>query len=185
MKFKLEVGKTTKLMLTGRHFRLFSAETENVHARIADADGKTYYEGEIKTAVGLDFSNRDDFPRPFSSVELTSGTAQTVDLWAALPKADDDRLSGNFDINAALQVAQTSPKNAETKPMQTINATTEVLPQRADRKTALIQVSGEVIVGDAVNGVTVSGSFAWDNQSALELTPVSGSVDVKILEEWG
>ncbi len=184
MKYKLEANETSTLQIVGRHFRLFSAESESVQATFYNASGSVYYTGELKTAVGLDFSDRNDFPEPFSKIELTSETAQTLDLWASPVKADDDRLSGNFDINAALSVAQTAPKNAETKPVQTISATTEVLPVRAGRKTALIQVSGDVIVDDPANGVTVSGSFSWDNEAALNLTPVSGSVDVRILEEY-
>ncbi|WP_404402987.1 hypothetical protein LG288_05920 [Idiomarina seosinensis] len=184
MKFNLEAGETSTLQIVGRHFRLFSAETESIQATFYSASGAVYYAGELKTAVGLDFSDRNDFPEPFARVELVSDTAQTLDIWASPVKADDDRLSGNFDINAALSVAQTAPANAETKPVQTISTTTEVLPVRAGRKTALIQVSSDVIVDDAINGVTVSGSFGWDNQTALNLTPVSGSVDVRILEEY-
>lgn len=182
MKVNLPANQSNPLGLEGRHFRIFTAEYP-VQVEISTASGQVYFSGELESGVGLDFSDRQDFPEPFSRVRMLSAQAQVIDLWASLVKADDDRLSGSFNINAALAVAQTAPKLHNVPAMQTFSALTEVLPFRATRKAALIQTSAPVFVGSA-DGVQLNGLFSWDNQSALVLVPVSGSVTIRINEDY-
>lgn len=182
MKLNLIANQTNTLGFEGRHFRLFTA-AEPVRVEISTATGTGYFDGELSSGIGLDFSDRADFPDPFAKVRITSKSDQQIEVWASKVQAHDDRLSGNFDINAALSVAQTAPKSHNVPALQNINASTEVLPQRTTRKTALIQVSGPVYIGTA-DGPELSGLFSWDNQAALTLVPVSGAVDVRISEDY-
>lgn len=179
--YQLQANQTEPVRQTGRFFRIFSSATD-LEVRIV-GQGREYFYGTLQSGVGLDFSDKEEYPAPFDQIFITSDSAQRVDLWHSLAKADDDRLSGNFDINAALTVAQTAAKqHAVSK--QTINAAAQVLPRRAGRKQALIQTDGEVYVQSA-DGVALSGLFSWENESALTLIPVSGSVDVRINEDFG
>lgn len=161
----------------GNYLRILSASADKpVQIRFHHDDGGT---DEIELVAGLGIRKT----KPFLKFEIASTEAQTVKFYAGQDEVSDDRLAGNFDINAALSVAQTAPTKHEVKPVQNISALTEVLPARATRKTALIQVNGAVYVGSA-DGVQLSGTFAWDNQAALSLIPVSGTVEVRINEDY-
>ena len=179
-KYQLQANQSESIRHTGRFFRIFSSATD-LEVRII-GQGREYFYGTLASGVGLDFSDKSEYPAPFDQIFITSDTAQQVDLWHSLAKADDDRLSGNFDINAALTVAQSAAKqHAVSK--QDINAQTEVLPRRAGRKQALIQTNGEVYV-QSTDGVALSGLFSWENESELTLIPVSGEVEVRINEDF-
>lgn len=179
-KYVLTANQSEAISQVGRYFRVLTS-ADNVHVRIL-ARGIEYYSGEMPAGLGVSFDDRNEFPEPFDQVIVTSATSQTVDLWVELAKADDDRLSGNFDINAALTVANTAPRNHSVS-KQSITGATEVLPFLASRKTALIQVSDPVNVQSA-DGVELSGVFTWENQSALTLVPKSGTVEVRINEDY-
>lgn len=183
MKVNLEAGQEIVVGRTGRHFRIFTAESDLEVELIGNHE--SMFSGELAAGVGIDFSDTSVFPVPFDQIRLKSKTAQSVKLWAELAKADDDRLSGDFNVNAALAVAQTAPKTAIVHDVQSISALTEVLPLNAIRKTSIVQVSGSVFIGGKTKGISVSGKFGWDNQSKLELEPESGTVEVRILEEQG
>jgi hypothetical protein len=185
MKIQLFAGQETSVAKRGWFFRILSAEKDIVVRIARSNDGKQFYKGTLAAGIGIDFlSNAAAFDFvPFDTAYIYSETDQLVDLWIEEVKADDDRLSGNFDINAALSVAATSAKY-NTASRLTFSGETEVLPVLASRRAAIIQPSAPVYQG-STDGVILEGPFSWENQSALVLIPVSGSVTIRISEDWG
>lgn len=170
-------GNAQPLGHKGSYFRILSASADApVFCSFQNAEGA---QDDIELVAGLGLKKS----QPFVSVTMTSTVEQTVKFYAGDDQVDDDRLAGNFDINAALSVAQTAAQAHAVPTLQNITVATEVLPARISRKNALIQVSGEVYV-QSNNGVILSGLFAWENQSALTLIPVSGTVEVRINEDF-
>lgn len=179
-KYQLNANETHVIKTTGRFFRVLSSATDlDV---VISGQGIEFFNGSLQSGLGIDFSDREQFLTPFDRVEIKAPSAQLVQLWHEIAKVDDDRLSGNFDINAALSVASTSPREHNVS-LQSITGSTQVLPQLTTRKTALIQVSGDVYI-QSTDGVKLSGVFTWENQSALTLIPVSGTVEVRINEDF-
>ncbi|WP_416306209.1 hypothetical protein [Neptunicella sp. SCSIO 80796] len=182
MKVNLTAGQAVPIPVVARYFRVMTA-VDMVHVDIVSTSGNSYFSSEVTSGIGLDFSDKVDFPEPVGKITIRSETDQQIDIFAELAKVDDDRLSGNFDINAALSVAQTAAKSHNVPALQNIAVSTEVLPVRATRKSALIQTNGQVYIG-STDGVKMSGLFGWDNQSALTLIPVGGIVEVRINEDY-
>lgn len=178
--YQIKANQSTPINQVGRFFRIFSSKTA-LDVRIF-AKGQEYFSGMLQSGIGLDFSDREQYSAPFDKIIVYTEEAQQINIWHSLAKADDSRLSGNFDINAALSVAQTAAKAHESKKL-TISSATEVLPVRETRKAAVIQVSGAVYV-DSVNGIVADDTFGWDNQAALKLIPVGGPVEVRINEDY-
>jgi len=167
----------TQQAAVGSYFRILSASADKtVVVRFRNDDGS---EDELELVAGLGVSKA----QPYTSIMIRSDEPQSVRFYSGNDKVDDDRLAGNFDINAALNVAQTAPSKHEVHPLQNITGLTEVLAERATRKTALIQVNAPVYVGSN-NGVQVEGLFTWENRAALSLVPVSGTVQVRINEDY-
>jgi len=183
MKIKLLAGQETSVSTVGRHFRVLTA-VQTINVRIIDSvTSRQYYRGELASGIGIDFSDKTEYTNPYDRVFLYSDIDQTIELWSEIAPVSDDRLSGNFDINAALTVAQTSPKNHESKTISVSDSGVEVLPERASRKTALIQVDAPVYV-HSLDGVLAESSFTWTNQSALTLFAQSGTVTARINEDY-
>ena len=178
---KLLAGETSTHRTNGRHFRILSAtQNEAVDVQIYNASGKQYYKGSLPVALGINFLDRGDFPTPFTEVRLSSSVEQTLDLWAELAHSDDDRLSGNFDINAALSVAQTAAKSTSYELVTISGGKADLLSKRASRKRAIIIPSGEIVLD---TGYTTSSSFEWSAQQALSITGDNG-ITIDVFEDF-
>ena len=112
----------------------------------------------------------------------TAAVEQVIEVAIADGYVDDNRLVGFIDLNGALQTMPVAAVSHITHPVQNISVATEVLPQKAERRSALVQCSGEVFIDSAVDGVKVT-TFQWEAQDALVIVPVAEAVEVRILEE--
>lgn len=177
MKLNLEAGISNSVGVVARYFRIMTAISQ-LKAEIISTTGETYFSGEISSGVGLNFSDRLDFPNPVGKIILTSVEAQTVDVFAELAKVDDDRLSGNFDINAALSVAQTAASKELSARIILPSGVgiKAVLPARATRRSALVYVeSGKVNISNLDGIEVLAGSFfTWNNQAELNVHAFAG-----------
>ena len=176
---KLFAGVPMEVGETGRFFRIFSAQAEvNVTFSSAYENAEWELGTPLASGIGLNFSNR---PSPFTRFTIVSDVDQTIEYWASIDSADDDRVSGASSITV-ISVGTASNTPAKQTLNDTVN-TTEVLAYSATRKSALLQLSGDCYVDSIANGVIVSGSIVWENRAALNLIPVSAGVEVRILEE--
>jgi hypothetical protein len=121
---------------------------------------------------------------PFQQVRInnTADVEQVIEVAIADGYVDDNRLVGQMDLNGTIGILSTAAVSHTTHPIQTIAAATEVLPFNDQRRSALVQCSGEVFIDNSANGIKAN-SFEWEAQTALILVPVSGSVEVRILED--
>lgn len=182
MLVKLIAGVETEVGEVGRYFRILSTEnTGALSVRIISTSGEMY-RGDVPAGLGIDFSDRTEYPKPFYKIYIKSETTQDITLWAELAKADDDRLAASATV-----IVSTAGKTATVPAKQTlndINAGTEVLPALATRRTATYTISGNCFVGNKDNGIKLSaGLHAWDNKAALTLYPENTGVEFRALEE--
>ncbi len=164
----------------------FEEVTVNVVGNfVRGLSGPHRYQLQFDRGAATDFLTGIAYDRdePFRSVTITNGdTLQRVEIAIAMGRVDDNRLVGQMDLNGAIGILTTAARSVTIHPVQNINAPTEVLPANQNRRSAIIQCSDEVYVGNAADGVKLI-SFTWDAEPALNLVPVSGSVEVRILEE--
>lgn len=178
---QLSVG-TNKIDAVGRHFRLLSAEIDSsFRVHILDSvNGKTFFKGDLSVGLGVSFDSA-DFPTKFDRIYIEAENAQEVDIWAETARADDDRLSGNFDINAALSVAQTAPKSTRYESVTVSgNSAFEIAPENTTRKKMTVVPAGAI---ELSIGKITSESFEWNVQQALTVVNSDGVV-VEIYEDY-
>jgi hypothetical protein len=182
MKIQLFAGQETSIAKTGWFFRLLSAE-DKIETRITRAgDAKQFYKGTLSSGIGIDFlSNAELFGyKPFDTIYLKSETDQLVDLWIEEVRADDDRLSGNFDINAALSVAATLPKFSRYEQITIAAGVATLFPANVNRRSMLCVPSAAIVLD---TGSTVDVSFEWGSQQGLDITGANGTT-VEIYEDF-
>lgn len=178
---KLFAGIPQVIGETGRNFRIFSAQAEVEVGFFGSYQGGEWsFNTPLLAGIGIEFSTR---PSPFTQLTIISEVDQTIEYWASLDKADDDRLSG-----ASTVTVNNTASSSNTPVKQTLTNTVsghEVLPLSINRKSALLQLSGDCYVESVADGVLVNGSIEWENRGALILIPVVSGVEVRILEELG
>ena len=182
MKIQLFAGQETSIARRGWFFRILTA-TQDVNVRITRSiDGKQFYKGVLSSGIGIDFlSNAAAFDfTAFDTVYLYSDIDQLVDLWIEEVKADDDRLSGNFDINAALSVAATLPKFSRYEQITIAAGVATLFPANANRRGMTVLPSAEITLD---TGYAVSGGFEWNSQQALSITGADGTT-IDIFEDF-
>jgi len=181
MKIQLFAGQETSISRVGWFFRLLSAESA-VTVRITRSDGKQFYKGNLSSGIGIDFlSNGGAFDfKPFDTVYIKSDVDQIIDVWIEEVRADDDRLSGNFDINAALSVAATLPKFSRYEVITIAAGVATLFPANVSRRAMLVIPSAEIVLD---TGSTVSASFEWGSQQGLDITGADGTT-IEIYEDF-
>ena len=149
---------------------------------IRGIEGKDRYQIQLDDGPATDFETGLGFAptETFSSVRVTNtaSVAQIIEVSISEGEVKDSRFVGS----GAISIVQTAAASVTYHPAQTIGAATEVLPLNDQRRSALVQCDGDVYVGNAADGVTAR-EFQWEAITALTLVPVSGSVEVRILEE--
>lgn len=188
-RYGFQPGETRSINAVGRFIRGLAAKARY---QIQFDDGPAT---EFETGIAY------EAVEPFQQVRITNTAdiEQIIEVAIADGFVDDNRLVGRLDVEGLIEtqinggvdvnnmppvVVQSLPAavSAIVHPVQTISAATEVLGVNAQRRSAVIQCSNDVYVGNAVDGVMLR-VFTWEAQSALTLVPSSGAVDVKILEE--
>jgi hypothetical protein len=182
MKIQLFAGQETSIARRGWFFRLLTAETD-LQVRISRSnDGKQFYNGTLSSGIGIDFlSNASAFGnQPFDTIYIKAETDQIVDLWIEEVRADDDRLSGNFDINAALSVAATMAKYSRYEQITVAGGVATLFQVNANRRSMLC-IPSAVITLDT--GYSTGSAFEWNSQQALSITGVDGTT-IDIFEDF-
>ncbi|WP_286269525.1 hypothetical protein [Thalassotalea hakodatensis] len=179
-KLVLKAGVPADIGLTGRFFRIFSAQAlVNIDFYSSYDNGEWSLSTPLLAGIGLNFSSR---PAPYTKFTIVSDVDQTIEYFAGLDIADDDRLSG-----ASTVTVNSTGSSSQTLPIQTLNDTvngSQVLSFSENRKTALIQLSGDCYVSSVDDGILVTGAMEWENRGALTLIPVNAGTEVRILEEF-
>jgi len=180
-KLILKAGVPAEIGTTGRFFRIFSAQAEvNIEFYGTYDNGEWSLNTPLLSGIGLNFSAR---PAPFTKFTIVSAVDQTIEYFAGVDIADDDRLSG-----ASTVTVNSTASGSQTLPKQTLNDTvngTDVLGYSENRKAALLQLSGDCYVDSVDDGILVTGTIEWENRAALTLIPAVAGVEVRILEELG
>lgn len=181
MAIKLTAGQETEHHAVGRHFRIMTTEVVgNIGIRIT-SKGREIYKGELSAGIGIDFSDRIEYPDPFDKIYIKSSNTQNIVVWAELAKADDDRLAASATV-----VVSTAGKTANVPVKIALSDTVNghvVLPALDTRRTATYQTDVDCYLFDAVNGVLLpAGIYEWGNHSALTLIPTAAGT-FKCLEE--
>lgn len=165
----------------GRYFRIVEA-AGRVRARFYFRNG-TEYETTIFSGIGVRFPN-DRYPEPFTKYELSSDTAQQIEVFAGDVEYTDNRTEGLQFIPVASDRVEFSQETAT-------ETAAEIAAPKADRRKVTFQVvSGTLYVGDS--GVTTANGFKLTQGTAIELestaafyavTDAGTTADVRILEE--
>tara|TARA_R110000787_G_scaffold235609_1_gene342285 strand:+ start:577 stop:1128 length:552 start_codon:yes stop_codon:yes gene_type:complete len=182
MKVQLFAGQETSIARRGWFFRILSATTD-LDVRISRSnDGKQFYKGVLSSGIGIDFlSNAAAFNfKPFDTVYVKAAEDQLIDVWIEEVKADDDRLSGNFDINAALSVAATLPKYSRYEQITVAAGVATLFPVNVNRRGMTVLPSAEIVLD---TGYTVSDGFEWNSQQGLTVTGTNGTT-IDIFEDF-
>lgn len=160
-------------------------ETRTINASgafVRGIEGKDRYQIQIDSGPATDFETGLGYapPAPFTSVRVTntSPREQVIELAVAAGSIDDSRFVGS----GAISIIKTAAPSVTIHPAQTITAATEVLPLNDQRRSAVVQCSGDVYIGNAADGVKLR-SFTWDAQAALSLVPAGADAEIRILEE--
>lgn len=171
-RYAFQPGETRAIHATGRFLRGLAA--------------KHRYQVQFDDGAATDFETGIAYEAaaPFQQVRITNtaAEAQTIEVAIADGYVDDNRLVGQMDLNGTIGILSTAAVSHTTHPIQAISAATEVLPFNDQRRSALVQCSGEVYIDSAADGVKAT-AFEWEAQTALILVPVSGTVEVRILED--
>lgn len=171
-RYAFQPGQTRSINAVGRFIRGLGAK-ERYQLQFDDGPAT-----EFETGIAYEATE------PFQQVRITNTAAveQIIEVAIADGFVDDNRLVGFIDLNGALQTMPVAAVSHITHPVQTIADATQVLPFNDKRRSALVQCSGEVFIDESINGIKAT-SFEWEAQTALTLVPVSGSVEVRILED--
>lgn len=165
----------------GRYFRIVEA-AGRIRVRFYFRNG-TEYETTIFSGIGVRFPN-DRYPEPFTKYELSSDTAQQIEVFAGDVEYTDNRTEG-------LQFIPVAGERVEFSQTQVTETAAEVVPPKADRRKVTFQVvNGTAFIGDS--GVTVSNglklvtgsSIEFDSAAAFSMvSPQAETADVRIVEE--
>jgi hypothetical protein len=180
--FSLPAGEPVTFAVTGSYFRVISAD---------DDFQVTFIGPEITTDImsGLGFRLEEDF----TGIRLYSVTAQVVKIAAGRGLVDDSRLTGQVDLNGALQMLQSSATQVAQGSVTVTTAATLIVAANLDRRSMLMQLdeaaAGPVWYG-TTSGVTTSngikikpgGSLSIENAQPVYLIGTT-SVTVNYLEE--
>lgn len=162
--------------LNGHHFKvLHLSEDAKAVFRGKGANGVSAWSlrTDIKAGLTLDLSS---YGTPVTEIEFTSYNAQNIRFWCGKAKAEDSSLSGAVGVDSANRVVY--------NPVKTIVAITEIYPENIVRQSGTFHISAPCYVNDTINGIILAaGLHQWTNKQALNLIPVSGSVDVRSMDE--
>jgi len=169
-KLILKAGVPTQFGESGTFFRVLSAS--------AEIDIRFMGEGwsldtPLAAGIGINFINR---PTPYDKVTLTSPIDQTIEYFAGFDIADDDRLSGNLDLDGAVSMISTLPKY-HTYSTVAAGIGVEMFPARTGRR-ALTFTNSEEIVLDTGETLAAGELIEWNTQSALTMTSGTGTVTI-------
>lgn len=172
-KHTLQPGESVLIGVSGGNFIRGLGAPSRYHIQIDD-DGVTPFE------TGIAYQHKTNF----ESVRLINTADEEQEIEVAISDGwiDDNRLVGRMDLNGAIGILATAANGVTVHPVQSISAATEVLPLNLVRRSAVVQCSGPVYIGNAADGIEVE-QFTWDAQAALTLVPKTGPVEVRILEE--
>jgi len=171
-RYAFQPGETRSINAVGRFIRGLAAK-ERYQLQFDDGPAT-----QFETGIAYEST------QPFQQVRITNTATieQVIEVAIAEGYVDDNRLVGQMDLNGTIGILSTAAVSHTTHPVQTIAAATQVLPFNDQRRSALVQCSGEVFIDDSINGIKAT-LFEWEAQTALTLVPVSGSVEVRILED--
>ena len=191
MKITLISNQETSTGVTGWFFSLLKAPLPVQVRIVRNSDGREFYKGTLNEGDTIDFLSsahmfvnpKNGKIEPFDTIFLKSETGQDIEIWSELVKIEQ---SGGGDGGGSINVENIGAAYNNVPAVQSTNDTVsglQVLPLRTTRKSAFVQVDGNVFI-QSLNGPKVNGSFSWENQQALTLIPESGTVNVRINEDY-
>ncbi|MGV2873501.1 hypothetical protein [Colwellia sp. E150_009] len=163
-------SNATELGVTARFFKVLRlAESATAEFRGSGWNLRT----SIKSGLSIDLSV---YGTPCEQIVFESVNTQDIEFWAGIASVDDSSLSGAVGVDSANRVIQNDVKN--------INSITEIYPENITRQSGTFHISAPCYVNDAVNGIILAaGLHQWTNKQSMSLIPVSGSVDVRSMDE--
>ena len=177
-KLKLLAGIPSLITEHGRFFRILSSAAEieiNFNSSIENAQWDL--NTPLLSGIGLNFSGR---PSPYTSFTMISDVDQTIEYFAGLDIVDDDRLSGNLDLNGSISVLTTLPANHSYLTIAMTGLEVELFPVRLGRRSMLVVPSGEITLD---TGFVTSSAFEWNTSGVLKATGLNG-VTVELFEDY-
>ena len=173
-KLILKANVPTQFGESGTFFRILSASAE-IEIRFM-GEGWSL-DTPLAAGIGLNFSGR---PSPFDKVTLISPVDQTIEYFSGFDIADDDRLSGNLDLDGAVSMIATLAKNHNYSSVAMTGVEIELFPARTSRRAMLVKPSGEITLD---TGFTTSEAFEWNTSGALRATGLN-TVTVELFEDF-
>jgi len=173
-KLILKAGIPTQFGESGTFFRVLSASAE-IDIRFMGVGWSL--DTPLAAGIGINFTNR---PTPYDKVTLTSQIDQTIEYFAGFDIADDDRLSGNLDLDGAVSMISTLPKSHSYSSVAMTGVEIELFPARTSRRAMLVKPSGEITLD---TGFTTSEAFEWNTSGALRATGLN-TVTVELFEDF-
>lgn len=163
--------------LSGNFIRCLDSSNSVIYTRLMYKDGdKPNSEFEIEKGLGFETKN-------FYGVQFRNDTAS--DIYAEFIVSDegaviDTRTSGALSIGASKSVSYIDPTITTS---DTVNGV-EVFGVNAYRKSATFQIDADCYI-NSTSGIVLGGGgiYLWENQSALKLIPVAGTVNITGFDE--
>lgn len=160
--------------LTANYVRCMDSSGVSVTVELEGKDGKT---SRFEIEGGLGFRT-DEFNK--GRVVNNTGSTIFVEMMVSDEGAIDD---SRLVMSGTMSVSTAAAESLSIEPVKNFTVLTEVCSARSNRKHAVVQLSGDCYINDSVNGILVTGTLIWENQAALNLIPVSGSVEARVMEE--
>jgi len=175
-KYSFQPGETRQISAAGSFIRGISGK-ERYQIQLDDGPATSFETGLAYQPI-----------QPFSSIRVTNSAElpQIIEIAIAEGQLDDNRLVGQMDLNGAIGILTTAAKSHTTHPVKTLVNTvaTQVLPENADRRTAMVTIEKGCYVDNATDGVLIpAGSFTWECQTPLVLVASTTPCEVRVLEE--
>jgi len=169
-KLILKANVPTQFGESGTFFRVLSASAE-IEIRFM-GEGWSL-DTPLAAGIGLNFSGR---PSPFNKVTLISPVDQTIEYFAGFDIADDDRLSGNLDLDGAVSMISILPKyHAYSTVVAGIGV--EIFPARTSRRALIFTTNGAIVL-DSGESLAAGETIEWNTQGALTMTSGAGTVTI-------
>jgi len=177
-KLILKAGIPSLITEQGRFFRILSSTSEvNIRFQSTIAQSQWELRTPLLSGIGLNFVNR---PSPFTEFTITSDIDQTIEYFAGVDVAEDDRLSGSLDFNGAVSVLTTLPANHNYSSVAMTGAEVELFPARSTRRAMLVRPNGLITLD---TGYSTSEAFEWNTSGALRATGLN-TVTVELFEDF-
>lgn len=172
-------GVTHTFAVTGRYMRILQGAAP---VKVQVDNGSQF---DLELGVGA------EFPDPFTTVQLTSDTAQTIKLAVSDLRVDDNRLVGVVDIQGGLDTKEVEASTNAASAVTVGTSAVQISAANASRKSIIVQaIGGDIFIGGA-NTVTTAtglkvaqgGSFESRTQGAIWARAATAGLDVRVWQE--